>query len=297
MTTKHRSARGNIKPLAKKTRDFALTLWERPTFDEIQMKYFVFGEEICPETQRLHYQCYVYFYNPKTWEQVVAYFKKKIHPSVRRCYGDPKENRAYCSKDDKYEEFGELPSQGKRTDLLCVKESIMNGKTVDEITLEDPMMYHIYGRTLNRIEDIYRRKLFRTEMTLGYWLYGETGSGKSHRAFKGYNPETHYLLINDGGWWDGYTQQHTIIINDFRGWITYDLLLCLIDKWPMFVRRRGREPLPFTSKRVIITSSLKPEEVYHNRDENDKIEQLQRRVISIKCSRYTDWMILPPEVN
>lgn len=297
MKDKHRSARGNIKPSLKKTRDFALTLWEEPTYDELQMKYFITGEEICPETQRLHWQTYVYFYNPKTWDQVVQYFTKKKHPSVRHCGGDPKENRAYCSKDENFKEYGECPSQGKRTDLLCVAESIKNGKSVVEITKEDPMLYHQYGRTLNFLEDIYMRELRRTEMTRGYWLYGKTGSGKSHRAFEGYDPKTHYLLINDNGWWDGYAQQHTVIINDFRGWIPYDILLDLIDKWPTTVRRRGREPLPFTSKRIIITSSLTPEEVYHNRHDSDSIEQLERRVLSIKCTDKMDWLVLPPEIT
>lgn len=56
-------------------------------------------------------------------------------------------------------------------------------------------------------------------------------------------------------------------------------LLMMIDKHPnYFVRRRGREPLPFTSKKVIITSSMSPEEVYHNLAENDKLEQLLRRI-------------------
>jgi len=115
-------------------------------------------------------------------------------------------------------------------------------------------------------------------MTKGIWIYGPTGRGKSHEAFQGFSPSTHYLYTDDGGWWDGYVGQETVIINDFRGKIPYDYMLQLIDKWPFNVRRRNREPFPFTSKRVIITSSLSPEDVYHNREENDKIEQLLRRL-------------------
>ena len=37
-------------------------------------------------------------------------------------------------------------------------------------------------------------------------------------------------------------------------------------------------PLPFTSKHIIITSSLGPEEIYNKRDAEDKIEQLMRRI-------------------
>ena len=58
---------------------------------------------------------------------------------------------------------------------------------------------------------------------------------------------------DDNDWQDGYTGQETVIINDFRGGIKYAVLLQLIDKWPAFVSRRGREPAPFLAKHVIIT--------------------------------------------
>lgn len=120
-------------------------------------------------------------------------------------------------------------------------------------------------------------------MTTCTWYYGSTGTGKSERAFKDFHPDKHYVLPKDKGWWDGYRQQNTVIINDFRGHIPYDELLQMIDRYPFDVSRRGRQPLPFTSSHVIITSSLSPEEVYHNRMENDSIEQLLRRIKVVEC--------------
>jgi len=140
------------------------------------------------------------------------------------------------------------------------------------------MIVHQYGRTLDRIEDISMRKIHRTEMTEAVWLWGPTNVGKSHKAFEGYTPETHYLWPNDGRWWDGYRQQNTVIFNDFRGEIPYNVMLQIVDKWPFQVPRRGREPMPFTSKRVIITSSLSPMAVYHNREAEDSLAQLLRRM-------------------
>ena len=139
------------------------------------------------------------------------------------------------------------------------------------------MLFHMYGRTLTKLEDLRMRKLFRNFMTQGVWIWGPTGTNKSRMAFEGFTPETHYNLVNDRGWWDGYCQQETVIINDFRGWIPYDELLQLVDRYPYSVRRRGREPMPFLSKKVIITSALPPSKVYCNRNEGDSIEQLLRR--------------------
>lgn len=163
---------------------------------------------------------------------------------------------------------------------------ISNGMMVDTIAIENPEIYHQYGRTLNKLEELRMRQVFRAEMTEGVWYYGETGVGKSHRAFKNYTPQTHYVLPNDNGWWDGYVQQDIVIINDFRGFLSYDFMLQMIDKWPFSVKRRGREPIPFISKKVIITSSLSPKEVYNKRNDNDSIKQLRRRMKVIKLSPY-----------
>lgn len=278
---------GNIKPRTndKKRRDWSITAWIEPSFDELQMRYLVYGTEECPETGKIHYQTYVYFHNAKTFSSVLKYFKSGEN-RIEQSKGNAIENIAYCTKDNKFKEFGERPKQGKRTDLEDIAKDISNGTKVDEIALNKPTLYHQYGRTLNKLEDLAMRNKYRTQMTKGIWIHGGTGTGKSHIAFQNYNPLTHYNLINDNGWWDGYTQQKIVIINDFRGWIPYDTLLQLTDKWPMSVKRRNREPIPFTSEKIIITSSLKPQEVYNKREENDHIEQLLRRYVIIDMDKY-----------
>jgi hypothetical protein len=130
-------------------------------------------------------------------------------------------------------------------------------------------------------------------MTKAEWIYGSTGTGKSHYAFNNYSPDTHYLYPNDGGWWDGYTGQEIVIINEFRGGIMYSELLELLDKWPKTVRRRGREPVPFLAKLVIITSSLHPKNIYQGvLEKDDSIDQLLRR---IKVIEFRDKYGVSPE--
>lgn len=190
---------------------------------------------------------------------------------------------AYVEKDETRVEgpweAGDPPKvQGARTDLKEVTDRIVAGEvTVDQIALADPDMYHQYGRTFHKVEDIALRSCFRSWMTEGIWVYGPTGTGKSHYAFEDFSPETHYLWKNDNGWQDGYMGQEIVIINDFRGHIPYDEMLQMVDKWPFTVRRRGREPAPFLAKKVIVTSALHPAEVYNKRAANDDIKQLLRR--------------------
>lgn len=212
----------------------------------------------------------------------------KAHWEVSKCVDDAN----YCRKID-----GEIVldicnrSQGERTDLIEIKNQIIKGKKVEELVMEEPMVYHQYGRTLEKIEDICNRSKIRTEMTEGIWYYGKTGTGKSHRAFEGFNEKTHYLWTNDNGWWDGYNGQEIVVMNDFRGEIPYNTLLQLIDKWPMKVRRRNKEPVNFTSKKVIITSSVSPDKIYKNRDREDDLNQLLRRIKLVNTSEDDDSMM------
>ena len=121
-----------------------------------------------------------------------------IHLEVAK--GNAESNFKYCSKNNKTFERGSPKQQGKRTDLLQIKNDIANGKTVDEITLENPELYHQYGRTLERIETILLRKKWRKWMTTCDWYYGPTGIGKSHKAFENFDPEKCYVFnLNDNG--------------------------------------------------------------------------------------------------
>lgn len=247
-----------------------------PEFDEGKMRYLVYGTEVCPKTERRHLQGYVYWRNPRSHNNVCKIWKCWVRPAK----GTPDQARTYCIKDGTYVEFGELPSQGKRTDLDTLSRKILAGEvSVDKILESEPMTYHMYGRTLNRLEDLYMSRKWRTEMTTCDWLVGPTGVGKSHIAYENFHPDTHYdLEISDKGWWEDYKQQDTVIINDFRGQINYDNLLKLVDKWPCKVPRRGHAPRPFMSKKIIITCPMTPEEVYWRRDDKDDIAQLLRRV-------------------
>ena len=242
---------------------------------EIDCKYIICGIET-GDSGTPHIQGYVNFQTDKSLKQLSKHIPRG---HLTKCKGNAQHNITYCSKDNNilYTK-GTPPQQGRRKDLEEVKNDILEGKTTSEdIAINDPMIYHQYARTLMKIEDIAMRRKFRTEMTKGIWYYGATETGKSTKAYEGFNPLTHYNWKDDGGWQDGYIQQETVIINEFRGEIKYKDLLQLVDWTPYEVRRRNREPMPFTSKTVIITSALHPSEIYKNLNENDSLAQLIRR--------------------
>jgi len=239
-------------------------------------KYCVIGYEIAPNTGTPHLQGYVEWTYDKSFNTL-----KRLHPHIHweKRRGSAAEASNYCKKGNSFWESGELSNsrQGERVDLDELKSEILDGRSVEDIALENPILYHQYGRTLNKLEDIALRKKFRTWTTECHWFFGGTACGKSKEAFENYNPDTHYVWKRDNGWQDGYTGQETVIIDDFRGEIPYGELLNLCDCYPYTLRRRNREPVPFLAKKIIITAPKNPYETYCNLSAKDSIEQLIRR--------------------
>lgn len=278
---------GNTVLLSKK-KDFKSRLQcftcfkeEEPTFDIAKMQYLAYGKEIAPTTGKHHWQGFVYWHHPKT---ISASAKILKNAHVEHCRGSIDANEKYCSKENEYTTHGEKPTQGKRTDLDTIKNKLINGEiTINEILLNEPMTYHLYGRTLEKIVDADTENKIRTWMTKGIWYYGKTGCGKSHKANENYSRDTHYIWNSeDKNWWDNYKGQETVILDDFRGELKYGTLLKLVDRYDFSVPRRGRAPYPFLAKTLIVTSPLKPDEVYYNMNIKDCINQLLRRFEVIK---------------
>lgn len=251
------------------------------------IKYLYAGEEICPTTGKMHWQGYLILKNKRSWEFMKRLWKDRW---IKPMAGDIPASEEYCKKEGIVAiEIGEKPvGQGCRGDLNKLKEDILKGElTVDQILVERPFMYHQYGRTLEKLEDVKNRKVKRNWMTRGIWLQGPTGCGKSHIAYA--VDEKAYEWKNDKGWQDQYAGEETVIIDDFRGEIKYAELLKMIDKYPFTISRRGKAPAPFLAKIIILTSPLSPAEVYHNLAEHDDLAQLLRRVQIIKFGE-EPWM-------
>lgn len=286
----------------KKTRTFVFTRFNLCPNEEYQtliqtagVRFLAYGLETCPTTGRQHHQGWICFKNQisASTKSICKIAKQLGNAHVEPMYGSLNQNNDYCSKESTLHKFGDEPKQGDRNDLKDVVKRIRDGETTsEEICLEDPVYFHMYSRTIQKAEDIHLRKKFRQWQTKGIWYYGNTGAGKSHLAFEGFDPDTHYSKPLSDSWWDGYTGQRVVILNEFRGEIPYSELLSLVDKWPHSVPRRNREPAPFLAELVIVTSALHPQEVWKKRGVSDSMDQLYRRFdIGLVQDRNTIWEI------
>ncbi|QMW68653.1 replication-associated protein [Crucivirus-97] len=302
----------------KKSRAWCWTSYEIekiPLLDNI--RYVCYSPEICPTTQRNHWQGYVYFKDAVTISAIQKKFKANnwVFGKLKKALGTSTENRIYCGfdryektvngvlkikeKNPQFFEWGCIPMQGVH-DLKSMTDDIASGKiTPLEILKENPFSYHMYGRVLR--DAVYARSAGkeRTWMTKGIWYYGPTGTGKSLKAREGTDKTNRYnLVVEDNGFWNGYTGQETVIIDDFRGEIKFAQLLKIVDMHEMNVKIKGGDPVPLLAKTVIITSPLHPRDVYFNvLSDDDNFDQFERRFEIVHLTKKYDKHIEVPEID
>ena len=281
-----------------KSRSFVITNFGLDSEDvfernKTQIRFLAYGLETCPTTHRLHHQVYLYFHNPRT---TGVRSLKKIGDMFNGAHVEPmrgsfQQNEAYCSKEATLRKLGDEPKQGLRGDLQETVDLIRKGEIdIIELMNENANMIHTYGRVLQVAQDMSNLSKYRDWMTEGIWYWGKTGVGKSHRAFEGFHPDTHFVKVLHEDWWDGYKGQETVIFNEYRGQFSFSFLLELMDKWPLYVRVRNKQPVPFLAKRIIFTSCQTPEECYSNIyngiDGTVRFEQFRRRCRVRELVRY-----------
>ncbi|AXQ65761.1 MAG: putative viral replication protein [Cressdnaviricota sp.] len=112
--------------------------------EDDQATYLCFGKEV-GEQGTPHLQGYASFTKQVRLNQVRALIPD-AHLSVAR--GNPEQNRTYCSKEDDFLEFGNLPGlQGQRTDLQSFMDAVKGGCTERKELLElHPSVFARYPR-------------------------------------------------------------------------------------------------------------------------------------------------------
>lgn len=215
-------------------------------------------------------------------EQAIAYCKKgeQSHEEWTKL----QTNGPNYGKNAKFIEFGEPVAQGKRTDLQEIISQVKQGADMKYL-LENSCtnMQHV------KMAEVALRHFApkRTEMTEIIWLFGHTGTGKSHFsrqwAYDRGFTENDILSKGDSSkWLEGYESQKIVIFDDFRGsWMKLSELLTLCDKWERRVEiKNGARQ--FVAKYVIINAPYAPHACYKmTSDHSENMLQLLRRCQTI----------------
>lgn len=107
-----------------------------------------------------------------------------------------------------------------------------------------------------------------------YW--GDSGTGKTKKALSE-EPDAYILTkphSNGCVWFDGYYDQKCIIFDEFYGWVPYDLLLRILDRYPLRLQIKGGD-VQLQATKFIFTSNKEWREWYPN---VDNLSALERRI-------------------
>lgn len=246
------------------------------------VKYMVFQEELS-RNQTPHLQGYIEFKRTHRMKWIKERTSERIHLEKRR--GTRDEARDYCMKPGgkNLVEIGDFDiGHGHRTDIDKVKECFAlldAGKRPCDLLESHPWTVCRYINQINTYMFLQSQKQDAFRRVLVTLITGETGVGKTRYVYERESPNDLFILCNDSAgttWWDGYTNQDAILLDDFYGWIKWGYLLRILDGYPLRVPIKGSHVfVNFT--RVYITSNTWPSSWY-NKVTDGQYHALARRI-------------------
>lgn len=247
-----------------------------------QARYMIIGFETAPTTGTKHIQGYIYFNN----ERSVARMKKRFPHFCEIARGNALANKKYCSKEGNFLEYGEMPSQGTRSDINAFRDSILDGMSEEDIIQNHAPELAKYDRFYQRLRTIVLKKKQKNRgVPEVHVRIGDPGMGKSRYIHDTYNEDDIYQFENGDGsagstFWNDYDGQKIILIDDFDSSqfkLTY--FLKLLDRYKMRLNTKGG----FTylcAEKIYITTNLDVDRWYPNCSPIHK-EAITRRLTSI----------------
>jgi len=155
---------------------------------------------------------------------------------------------------------------GERTDLLKVADMVAAGSSELEILEECPREYLKYSGHIQKARNLYaRRELNKWADVKVHVLWGDAGAGKTRHVLDTHGPENVYIPIWTGTkwWFDGYTGQKVLLINEFYGQSRTSVMQQLLDKY----RQQVEVKCSMTCSQwdtIYVTSNCHPREWYNS---------------------------------
>jgi hypothetical protein len=242
-------------------------------------RYACAGIERAPTTGRDHLQAVLCLKSASTDSAVAKRLRRMwgwhdVHVKPAHDLGVLIE---YCQKEGDFMEFGKVPKQGRRSDLESIRSAIRDGATDLELADNHFGSWVRYRRAFSDYRALISSDQPRGDPKL-HVFWGDSGTGKSTRAFTEFQGAYMLNRPNCGTvWWDGYTGQSVVVIDEFYGWIPYSELLRVCDKWPHRVRTTLGY-VPFVATTIVFTSNRPWTSWYPRRFADDGCAALARRL-------------------
>lgn len=226
------------------------------------LRYGICQLEIGNETGTLHLQGYLEFGAPMRLNAVRALLGENCHWEPKSPRSTREEARDYCRKEEGAcngpWEVGrwEMGGQGKRNemrDLQAHLDSGGNWSTASTLFFAPALRY---ASGIDRyVNERGGKREWEMDVIV---IVGPSGCGKS-RGARELCPDAHYW--GGDSWWDGYSGQRSIVLDDFYGGLPFRWFLRFLDRYPLALRVKG-STVQMLAKSIIITSNALPNEWY-----------------------------------
>jgi len=248
--------------------------------------YHIFGKEV-GESGTPHLQGTVCFVNAKSFKAVKGIIGQHAHLEPVISLPDSIE---YCKKEGNFFEFGTKPPSAKERGSKGKEHGIkgkgphnkdgakfgeIGGKMEQdrwatalehcknqELELIEPQLQICHAKSLDFLATKFLRDQILTDVEHNnYWVYGQSGIGKSRWARRVFGDKLFLKICNK--WWDGYKMEPFVLLEDFDA--DHSKLLHFMKIWA------DRYPFPAEVKggmlkirpcNFIVTSNYHPREIW-----------------------------------
>jgi len=241
-----------------------------PTYDPStlhwQYDYLVVGREVGQQGTP-HIQGYIVLKSRKRLHQLRTVDPRSHFEAAR---GSPEHNRAYCTKDGNFQEYGTFPnsraSRGRESSKERWEEIHSLAKAGDTATFlrEYPFESFMYMPKFVALVATYRVHPSTITVLDNKWYYGPSGSGKSSAARRNY-PGC-YIKPTTTKWWPNYGGEDTVLLDDVDQADEHVLkyLKVWTDHYSFQAEVKGGHTGLIRPERFIVTSQYLPEHITVN---------------------------------
>lgn len=248
-------------------REFDYSLWMERLYTSGVVKFVCGQLEEGHETGNLHLQYMVQLDRSRRLAHLRTAICNRSH--WEPVYGSNTQAKAYCTKEDTRVdgpwEYGQLSVNGKRRGLDEAIEAVKMDKPLHEVTDEFSLAWVNHGKGPTSLRQQLKLDADRRSFGPEVWvLWGPSGTGKSRFANDRW-PDA-FWKAPESKWWDGYSGQETVVLDDFKdyGMPLVDLQR-LLDWYPLWVEVKGGS-VPMLARHYVITSNTSPEDWYLKAD-------------------------------